>query len=119
NLRTMKEAIKKYRDLGGKRAIISSCMIDLTAPTEPMSEDDPFHLRCDPKEAADRLHRVAELGFDDVLLVKQDHKRSRILHGAPEAGRTLSIYETDYDDEELPLIRSLLERDPRGPWESA
>jgi hypothetical protein len=135
----MKEAIKKYRDLGGKRAIISSCMIDLTAPTEPLSEDDPFHLRCDPKEAADRLHRVAELGFDDVLLVKQDHARSRILHSAPanalhrdepgssnptdedtiksiRQGRTLSIYETDYDDEELPLIRSLLERDPRGPW---
>jgi hypothetical protein len=143
NLRTMREAIKKYRDLGGKRAIISSCMIDLTAPTTPLSEDDPFHLRCDPREAADRLHRVAELGFDDVLLVKQDHARSRILHGAPanalhfddpgalsrsdegkmksirEAGRTLSIYESDYDDEELPLIRSLIEPDPRGPWETA
>jgi len=119
NLRTMREAIKRYRDLGGKRAIISSCMIDLTAPTTPLSEDDPFHLRCDPKEAADRLHRVAELGFDDVLLVKQDHARSRILHGAPEAGRTLSIYESDYDEEELPLIRSLIERDPRGPWEAS
>jgi hypothetical protein len=115
----MKEAIKRYRDLGGKRAIISSCMIDLTAPTTPMGDDDPFHLRCDPKEAADRLRRVAELGFDDVLLVKQDHARSRILHGAAEAGRTLSIYESDYDDEELPLIRSLIERDPRGPWQNA
>ena len=31
---------------------------------------------------------------------------------------TLSIYESDYDDEELPLIRSLIERDPRGPWEN-
>ncbi len=81
-----------------------------------MGEDDPFHLRCDPKEAADRLHRVAELGFDDVLLVKTDHARSRVLHGRPEAGRTLSIYESDYADEELPLIRSLIERDPRTPW---
>src|ERR1700744_4008689 len=90
NLRTMKEAIKRYRDLGGQRAIISSCMIDLTAPTTPLSDDDPFHLRCDPKEAAERLHKVAELGFDDVLLVKQDHQRSRILHGAADPARTLS-----------------------------
>lgn len=116
NLRTMKEAIKRYRDLGGKRAMISSCMIDLTAPTAPLSPDDPFHLRCSPAEAAERLHRVAELGFDDVLLVKQDHRRSRILHGAPSPGRTLSIYESDYSDEELPLIRSLIEPDPRSPW---
>jgi hypothetical protein len=119
SLRTMKEAIKRYRDLGGKRAIISSCMIDLTAPTTPMGDDDPFHLRCDPVAAADRLHRVAELGFDDVLLVKTDHARSRTLHGGPEAGRTLSIYESDYGDEELPLIRSLLEPDPRTPWDES
>jgi Luciferase-like monooxygenase len=116
NLRTMKEAIKRYRDLGGKRAIISSCMIDLTAPSTPMGEDDPFHLRCEPAEAADRLRRVAELGFDDVLLVKSDHARSRTLHGPAEPGRTLSIYESDYGHEELPLIRSLLEPDPRPPW---
>jgi hypothetical protein len=62
-----------------------------------------------------RLHRVAELGFDDVLLVRQDHTRSRILHGAPEPGRTLSIYESDYDDEELPLIRSLIDPTRAAP----
>lgn len=55
-------------------------------------------------------------GDDDALLVRQDHARSRILHGPPEAGRTLSIYESDYDDAELPRIRSLIERDPRRHW---
>ena len=35
--------------------------------------------------------------------------------GTAEARRTLSIYESDYDDEELPLIRSLVDRDPRAP----
>ena len=117
DLRTMKDAIKRYRDLGGKRAIISSCMLDLTAPSTRLGDDEPFHLRCGPEEAADRLFRLAALGFDDVLLVKQDHQRSRILHHAPEPGRTLSIYETDYLDEELPQIRSLIEPDPRRPWE--
>jgi alkanesulfonate monooxygenase SsuD/methylene tetrahydromethanopterin reductase-like flavin-dependent oxidoreductase (luciferase family) len=116
NLRTMKEAIARYRDLGGRRAIVSSCMVDLTAPTEPLTDDDPFHLRCDPKEAANRLERLAELGFDDVLLVKQDHRRSRILHGAAESGRTLSIYESDYLDEEYDQIRGLLPRDESSPW---
>jgi alkanesulfonate monooxygenase SsuD/methylene tetrahydromethanopterin reductase-like flavin-dependent oxidoreductase (luciferase family) len=117
DLRTMKEAVKRYRDLGGRRAIISSCMLDLTAPGGGLGDDEPFHLRCGPSEAADRLHRLAELGFDDVLLVKQDHQRSRILHHAPEPGRTLSIYETDYLEEELPQIRSLIEPDARRRWE--
>ena len=39
--------------------------------------------------------------------------------GTAGARRTLSIYESDYDDEELPLIRSLISRDPRGPWTAA
>jgi alkanesulfonate monooxygenase SsuD/methylene tetrahydromethanopterin reductase-like flavin-dependent oxidoreductase (luciferase family) len=116
NLRTMKDAIKRYRDLGGQRAIVSSCMVDLSAPTERLSDDDPFHLRCDPKEAASRLERLAELGFDDVLLVKSDHQRSKILHGQAEPGRTLSIYEADYREEEYEEIRSLLAPDLTRPW---
>jgi hypothetical protein len=34
-------------------------------------------------------------------------------------GWTLPIYESDYDDEDLPLIRSLIGRDPRAPGETA
>lgn len=118
NFRTMKEAIARYRDLGGKRAIISSCMVDLSAPNAPLGDDESFHLRCGPEEAAERLHRVQELGFDDVLLVKLDHTRSRLGHADREPGRTLSIYEADYRDGELEQIRSLLPVDPRGPWDN-
>lgn len=118
NFRTMKEAIKRYRDLGGKRAIISSCMVDLTAPNSTLGDEDSFHLRCGPEEASERLHRVAELGFDDILLVKIDHERSRLGHADRDPGRTLSIYEADYRPGELEEIRSLLPVDPRGPWES-
>jgi len=74
NLETMAEAINRYRALGGKRVnVVSTCPLDLSAPTKKMSDDDPFNLMCDPAEAGRRLERLAALGFDDVLLVKRDH----------------------------------------------
>jgi alkanesulfonate monooxygenase SsuD/methylene tetrahydromethanopterin reductase-like flavin-dependent oxidoreductase (luciferase family) len=96
SLAAMREALKRYRDLGGGRALVSTCMVDLRAPTTPLSENDPFHLRCAPDEARERLHSLVELGFDDVLLVKADHTRR------------LSIYEADFRAEDLEEIRGLL-----------
>jgi hypothetical protein len=43
---------------------------DLTAPRRPLTEDGPFELMCGAQEASERLHRAAELGFDDCLLAK-------------------------------------------------
>jgi alkanesulfonate monooxygenase SsuD/methylene tetrahydromethanopterin reductase-like flavin-dependent oxidoreductase (luciferase family) len=104
NLETMAEAIKRYRDLGGRRAMVSTCPVDLSAPTQRMGDDDPFNLMCDPAEAARRLERLAALGFDDVLLVKRDH-----------TGRT-KMFETDLDADEISQIRALLPRDETRPW---
>jgi alkanesulfonate monooxygenase SsuD/methylene tetrahydromethanopterin reductase-like flavin-dependent oxidoreductase (luciferase family) len=104
NLETMAEAIKRYRALGGKRAMVSTCPVDLSAPTQRMGDDDPFNLMCDPAEAARRLERLAALGFDDVLLVKRDH-----------TGRT-KMFETDLDPAEIALIRALLPPDETRPW---
>ena len=104
NLETMGEAITRYRALGGKRAMVSTCPVDLGAPTQPMGDDDPFNLMCDPAEAARRLERLAALGFDDVLLVKRDH-----------TGRT-KMFETDLDPGEIALIRALLPPDETRPW---
>jgi len=104
NLETMAEAIKRYRALGGKRAMVSTCPVDLSAPTQRMGDDDPFNLMCDPAEAARRLERLAALGFDDVLLVKRDH-----------TGRT-KMFETDLDPGEIALIRALLPPDETRPW---
>lgn len=117
DFRTMKDAITRYRDLGGRRAIISSCMVDLSAPDAKLGDDESFHLRCGPEEAKERLGRVAELGFDDILLVKLDHRRSRLGHADRDPARTLSIYEADFRHGELEEIRSLLPVDPRGPWD--
>jgi alkanesulfonate monooxygenase SsuD/methylene tetrahydromethanopterin reductase-like flavin-dependent oxidoreductase (luciferase family) len=96
NLATMREALQRFRDLGGRRALVSTCMVDLRAPTTRMSEDDAFHLRCAPDQARERLRQLADLGFDDVLLVKADHTRR------------LSIYEADFTAEDLEEIRGLL-----------
>ena len=104
NLETMAEAISRYRALGGRRAMVSTCPVDLSAPTQRMGDDDPFNLMCDPAEAARRLERLAALGFDDVLLVKRDH-----------TGRT-KMFETDLDADEIGQIRELLPRDETRPW---
>jgi alkanesulfonate monooxygenase SsuD/methylene tetrahydromethanopterin reductase-like flavin-dependent oxidoreductase (luciferase family) len=104
NLETMAEAIKRYRALGGTRAMVSTCPLDLSAPTQRMGDDDPFNLMCDPKEAGRRLERLAALGFDDVLLVKRDH-----------TGRT-KMFETDLDADEIRQVRELLPRDETRPW---
>jgi alkanesulfonate monooxygenase SsuD/methylene tetrahydromethanopterin reductase-like flavin-dependent oxidoreductase (luciferase family) len=106
NLETMAEAINRYRALGGRRAMVSTCPVDLSAPTQRMGDDDPFNLMCDPAEAARRLERLAALGFDDVLLVKRDH-----------TGRT-KMFETDLDAEEIRQIRELLPRDASRPWDT-
>lgn len=99
NLAAMRDALNRYRDLGGRRALVSTCMVDLRAPTTRLSKDDPFHLRCAPDEARERLQLLADLGFDDVLLVKADHTRR------------LSIYEADFSSEDLEEIRELLPTD--------
>ncbi len=67
--RTLAEGLKVYRDNGGKRALIATVSVDLQAPTKPLTDDEPFNLRCGAKEASARLHQLAEIGIDDVLLV--------------------------------------------------
>jgi alkanesulfonate monooxygenase SsuD/methylene tetrahydromethanopterin reductase-like flavin-dependent oxidoreductase (luciferase family) len=104
NLKTVAEAIQRYRDLGGKRAMVSTCAVDLTAPTLPLADDEPFHLRCDPTEATRRLQRLVDLGYDDILLVKADHTRR------------VPLYEPDYTADDLAAIRGLVPKDDRKPY---
>jgi alkanesulfonate monooxygenase SsuD/methylene tetrahydromethanopterin reductase-like flavin-dependent oxidoreductase (luciferase family) len=93
---TLAEAIARYRDLGGRRAVVSSISVDLDAPTNRVTDDDPYNLLCEPAAAAERLHRLAELGFDDVFLVKQN-----VAHRRP-------FYETDFTMEDLVRLRELV-----------
>jgi alkanesulfonate monooxygenase SsuD/methylene tetrahydromethanopterin reductase-like flavin-dependent oxidoreductase (luciferase family) len=85
----MKEGIRRYRDAGGKRAMVVTVDIDLKAPHSRFSEDDRFSLHCDPEEAADRLQRLADLGFDDVGLVQYDHTEADLTEDDLAAIRAL------------------------------
>jgi len=78
NLNTLTEGIQRYRAAGGKRAIATNISVDLTGPTEPCPDDGPFHLRCAPEEAARRLRRLRDLGFDDAVLVLRNGSEANL-----------------------------------------
>jgi alkanesulfonate monooxygenase SsuD/methylene tetrahydromethanopterin reductase-like flavin-dependent oxidoreductase (luciferase family) len=67
------EGIRRFRDEGGQRAILGTVSTDVRVPTTRLSDDEPFHLRCDISTAGERLARIAELGYDDVLLTNLNH----------------------------------------------
>jgi alkanesulfonate monooxygenase SsuD/methylene tetrahydromethanopterin reductase-like flavin-dependent oxidoreductase (luciferase family) len=67
---TLAEGIQRYRAAGGTRAIVTNIAVDLSQPTAPLADDVPFHLRCGREAAAERLRRLADLGFDDAILVR-------------------------------------------------
>jgi alkanesulfonate monooxygenase SsuD/methylene tetrahydromethanopterin reductase-like flavin-dependent oxidoreductase (luciferase family) len=70
---TLSDGIRRYREAGGKRAIVTNIAADLDQPDDAMPDDAPFHLRCDARTAATRLERLADLGFDDAILVPAAH----------------------------------------------
>ena len=42
--------------------------VDLTADGAALSDDDHLDLHCGPEEAAGRLEKLAEIGFDDAVV---------------------------------------------------
>ena len=69
---TLKAGIERFREAGGRRAIVTNIHVDLSAPSTPLSDEGPYTLKCDPAEARARLEHLAELGFDDAVLVVED-----------------------------------------------
>ncbi len=68
NAKTLAEGITRFRAAGGKRAIVTNIQVDLGVPTHDPG-DGPFDLRCTPEAAAERLRYLADLGFDEAVLV--------------------------------------------------
>ncbi len=66
---TLRAGVERFRGLGGKRAIITNIKSDLSAPTQPLSDEGPYSLACSPADARDRLARLADMGFDDAVVV--------------------------------------------------
>ena len=73
SLNGLTEGIKRFRDAGGKRALVATIDIDLSQAEGPLDPAEPFNLRCGPESARERLTMLAELGYDDALIVKMNH----------------------------------------------
>jgi alkanesulfonate monooxygenase SsuD/methylene tetrahydromethanopterin reductase-like flavin-dependent oxidoreductase (luciferase family) len=68
------DGIARFRSLGGKRAILTNVVVRLDGPTASTENpDDPFDLACPPSVARERLARIRDLGYDDVVLVSRQH----------------------------------------------
>jgi alkanesulfonate monooxygenase SsuD/methylene tetrahydromethanopterin reductase-like flavin-dependent oxidoreductase (luciferase family) len=67
-----------FRKAGGKRAILANIFTDLRPdpPAHPLIAHSKTTLVCGRSEARDRLRRIADLGFDDALMI--------VPFGAPE-----------------------------------
>jgi alkanesulfonate monooxygenase SsuD/methylene tetrahydromethanopterin reductase-like flavin-dependent oxidoreductase (luciferase family)/YHS domain-containing protein len=64
----LREGISRYRDAGGKRAMVATVGVNFGASTPPLRDDTNFSLRCGYEEAQERVARLAALGYDDLLL---------------------------------------------------
>ncbi len=76
--REIAEGIRIFRDYGGRRAMLMTVIVDLRARRPKLSEDDQFTLACEPSEAAAWLHRLADLGYDDVCLQRFGHTEATL-----------------------------------------
>jgi hypothetical protein len=73
SFRGLREGIRRYRAAGGTRALVGTITVDLAAPGTPFDEDGRFNLECPPAEAAERLQRLADIGYDDALLTRANY----------------------------------------------
>ncbi len=63
----IERAVQRFRDLGGKRAVLSSIHLDIDGH-RPGTRFNAVQLECGPKEAARRLQRLEDMGFTDVSI---------------------------------------------------
>jgi alkanesulfonate monooxygenase SsuD/methylene tetrahydromethanopterin reductase-like flavin-dependent oxidoreductase (luciferase family) len=86
----LREGIKRFRDLGGKRAVVTNVRVQLGAAVpSPDGPDDPCDLKCPRDVARERLHRLREWGFDDIVLVPAAHETAHLrdLHELAQSSR--------------------------------
>lgn len=77
--RALREGIARFRDLGGKRAIVTNVRVDLERPAaSPDGPEDPCDLKGTPEVARERLYRLREWGYDDIVLVPGRHEAAHL-----------------------------------------
>jgi alkanesulfonate monooxygenase SsuD/methylene tetrahydromethanopterin reductase-like flavin-dependent oxidoreductase (luciferase family) len=67
----LEAGMRMFRAKGGKRAVLANVIVDLQSRPASVerAERARVTLVCPPAQAKERLHRLAAIGFDDVLLV--------------------------------------------------
>lgn len=65
---TLGPAIQRFRELGGTYAVVTNITVDLEAP-DAEQEPHRYDLRCTPATARRRLRYLADLGYDEAVLV--------------------------------------------------
>jgi alkanesulfonate monooxygenase SsuD/methylene tetrahydromethanopterin reductase-like flavin-dependent oxidoreductase (luciferase family) len=90
SFKALREGIQRFRAAGGKRALVATVTIDLSKPEASLDEDADFSLACGPRSAAERIQMLAELGYDDVLMVRMNHSEADITEADLRAYRALS-----------------------------
>jgi alkanesulfonate monooxygenase SsuD/methylene tetrahydromethanopterin reductase-like flavin-dependent oxidoreductase (luciferase family) len=67
----LENGMRLYREAGGGNAVLANVVIDLANRAEPgsLAERAKVSLVCLPEEARQRLKRIEQIGFDEVLVV--------------------------------------------------
>jgi alkanesulfonate monooxygenase SsuD/methylene tetrahydromethanopterin reductase-like flavin-dependent oxidoreductase (luciferase family) len=70
----LEAGMRIYREAGGNNAVLANVAIDLgdRPGSARLAEVSHVTLICPPDEARQRLKRIADMGFDEVLLVSPD-----------------------------------------------
>jgi alkanesulfonate monooxygenase SsuD/methylene tetrahydromethanopterin reductase-like flavin-dependent oxidoreductase (luciferase family) len=77
--RLIGEGIRRFRALGGRRAVLTNVNVRLDAPApSPSGPDDPFDLVAPREIVLERLRHVQALGFDDLVLVATHHDAAHL-----------------------------------------
>jgi len=67
----LENGMRLYREAGGNNAVLANVVVDLRNRPEPgsLAERAKVSLVCLPDDARQRLKRIEQIGFDEVLLV--------------------------------------------------
>jgi hypothetical protein len=65
--------MKLYREQGGTNAVLANCSVDLQERPESveLAKLASVNFICPPEEARRRIHRVKQMGFDEILVGSQ------------------------------------------------
>jgi alkanesulfonate monooxygenase SsuD/methylene tetrahydromethanopterin reductase-like flavin-dependent oxidoreductase (luciferase family) len=73
SLEDLEHGMKIYREQGGTNAVLANCSIDLQQRPESaeLAKLASVNFICSPEEAHQRIKRVEDMGFDEILIGSQ------------------------------------------------